>query len=62
MDNDSRGKVLIAGNTSGQTLWTIMESALECGFGSKSAFNEIFMEGAGMTPIDWRRRLPAGGK
>ncbi len=40
---------------------TIIEVALECGFRSKSAFNDIFREETGTTPTEYRRRADAGG-
>jgi AraC-like DNA-binding protein len=37
----------------------LLEIALECGFGSKSAFNEAFKRATGMSPSMYRRSLPA---
>lgn len=37
----------------------LLEIALECGFGSKSAFNEAFRRATGMSPSEYRRALPA---
>lgn len=37
----------------------LLEIALECGFGSKSAFNEAFKRATGMSPSEYRRALPA---
>ena len=37
----------------------LLEIALECGFGSKSTFNEAFKRATGMSPTDYRRALPA---
>jgi AraC-like DNA-binding protein len=36
----------------------ILEIALECGFGSKSAFNEAFKRETGMSPSEYRKALP----
>jgi AraC-like DNA-binding protein len=36
----------------------ILEIAMECGFGSKSAFNEAFKRETGMSPSEYRRALP----
>lgn len=37
----------------------LLEVALECGFGSKSAFNDAFKRATGLSPGEYRRRLPA---
>lgn len=37
----------------------LLEIALECGFGSKSAFNEAFKRATGLSPSAYRRLLPA---
>lgn len=37
----------------------LLELALECGFGSKSAFNEAFKRVTGMSPSAYRKGLPA---
>lgn len=37
----------------------LLEIALECGFGSKSAFNEAFKRATGLSPSAYRRSLPA---
>lgn len=37
----------------------LLEIAMECGFGSKSAFNEAFKRATGMSPSVYRRSLPA---
>ncbi len=37
----------------------LLEVALECGFGSKSAFNEVFKRATGMSPSAYRKGLPA---
>lgn len=37
----------------------LLDIALECGFGSKSAFNEAFKRGTGMSPSAYRKSLPA---
>ena len=36
----------------------LIEVALECGFGSKSAFNSVFKRFTGMSPTDYRNGLP----
>ena len=36
----------------------LLEIALECGFGSKSTFNDTFRKATGMSPGEYRRRLP----
>lgn len=36
----------------------LLEIALECGFGSKTAFNEAFKRVTGMSPSEYRRGLP----
>ena len=37
----------------------LLEIALECGFGSKSAFNDAFRRRTGMNPSEYRRRQPS---
>ncbi len=37
----------------------LLEIALECGFGSKTAFNDAFKRATGMSPSAYRRGLPA---
>lgn len=37
----------------------LLEIALECGFGSKSAFNDVFKRVTGMSPSAYRKGLPA---
>lgn len=37
----------------------LIEVALECGFGSKSAFNAVFKRFTGLSPSEFRRGLPA---
>lgn len=37
----------------------LLEIALECGFGSKSAFNDAFKRATGMSPSAYRKSLPA---
>lgn len=36
----------------------LLEIALECGFGSKSTFNNTFRKSVGMSPSEYRRRQP----
>ena len=36
----------------------LLEIALECGFGSKSTFNDTFRKATGMSPSEYRRRQP----
>lgn len=40
---------------------SILDVALESGFRSKSAFNQVFHEETGTTPTDYRRRARSGG-
>jgi AraC-like DNA-binding protein len=37
----------------------LLEVALECGFGSKTAFNDAFRRATGMSPSAYRKALPA---
>jgi AraC-like DNA-binding protein len=39
----------------------LLEIALECGFGSKSAFNEAFRRATGVSPSAYRRKQTASG-
>lgn len=36
---------------------TILEIALDCGFNSKSSFNDVFMKSTGIVPRDYRKTL-----
>jgi AraC-like DNA-binding protein len=38
----------------------VLEIAFDCGFGSKSTFNQIFAQETGMTPSEWRKREIGG--
>jgi transcriptional regulator GlxA family with amidase domain len=40
---------------------SVLDIALDCGFGSRSSFNSVFVREIGATPFDFRRSHSAAG-